>query len=123
MILIRIDVFSLKSYSWRRILQKEYDAASYVVKENGVVFHGAAHLIAYSPHDPIILAFDFEKVEFKELKIPVKWILRAGLKVMEERLCVYDQLTDEFEKWVMEKYGDESSWTKMPSPHIYIHAY
>ena len=125
---IRIDVFSLKSYSWRRILQKDYDADSYVENENGVVFHGAAHWIAsssspssskYDRH-PIILAFDFEKEQFKEMKIPVNTIVRARLQVIEERLCLYDHYQDEIEKWVMEEYGVESSWIKLPPP-IYMH--
>ena len=46
----------------------------------------------------------------------------AGLKVIEDRLCLYNQVEDyQIEKWVMEKNGVESSWTKMHSPHSYVH--
>ena len=37
-------------------------------------------------------------------------------------MSIYGQGKDhQIEKWVMEKHGDESSWTKLPSPHSYVH--
>ena len=124
-----INVFSLKSYAWRSIVLQEKNRAltqAHVLEERALVFHGAVHWLAFDSNNLlVILAFDFEKEQFKEIRIPVNvgaYIRSVGLKVIEERLCLYGQGKDhQIEKWVMEKYRDESSWTKLPSPHSYVH--
>ena len=118
---IKIDVFSLKSYSWTRRILNEKPHARIACKK-GVVFHGAVHWVATSSidgDDYLILVFDFQKEEFREMKFPIRNIYCARLKVVQGYLCVYDKLKDPIKKWVMKDYGVEASWTEIASPHAY----
>ena len=50
------------------------------------------------------------------MAVPASVLGYARLKVIEERLCLYNQGEDGFhEKWVMEKYGGESLSFVAPS--------
>ena len=61
------------------------------IKEGSVFLHGAFHWIDSSfSFNPVILAFDFEKEEFKEMAIPIKHLDDDRLKVIEGHLYVYD---------------------------------
>ena len=88
-----INVFSLKSYAWRSIVLQGKNCAlirTHVLGERALVFHGAVHWLALDSNN--LLAFDFEKEQFKEIRIPVNvgaYIRFVGLKVIEERLCLY----------------------------------
>ncbi|KAL6344426.1 hypothetical protein AAG906_039682 [Vitis piasezkii] len=83
-----VDVFSLKSNKWKRIQEKHHTR------------------VAYMSYDPIhdfdtIMAFDFEKEQFRELAIP-----------REEEESIYPS-----KMWVMKEYGVDTSWSKMASPY------
>lgn len=118
---IRIHVFSLKSYAWRRILLEKHHARIQCDKK-GVVLNGAVHWVASSYEDEvyctIILAFDLEKEQLREMTIPLNNPSYVRLKVIEGCLCVYDENKDLTERWVMKKYGVEASWTKMAFSYV-----
>eukprot|EP00261_Vitis_vinifera_P034182 XP_019075425.1 PREDICTED: F-box/kelch-repeat protein At3g06240-like [Vitis vinifera] len=101
-----VDVFSLKSNKWKRIQEK-------------TSHQGALHWVAYDPiHDfDTIMAFDFEKEQFRELAIPrEEEEVYVKLRVVGGCLCVQG-FEDPSKMWVMKEYGVDTSWSKMASPY------
>ncbi|KAJ9701318.1 hypothetical protein PVL29_006596 [Vitis rotundifolia] len=110
-----VDVFSLKSNKWERIQEKHHTRVAYIC---ATVLHGALHWVAYDPiHDfDTIIAFDFEKMQFRELAIPREEDLYVKLRVVGGCLCV-QRFEDPSKMWVMKEYGVDTSWSKMASPY------
>ncbi|KAL6344459.1 hypothetical protein AAG906_039715 [Vitis piasezkii] len=111
-----VDVFSLKSHKWRRIEKKHH--TEFKCSWRNTVLHGAVHWIAYDLDvpDPTVVAFDFEKEEFRQMTIPRDESSRM-LTVIGGCLCTPSG-RDSSKMWVMKEYGVEASWTRMDSPYL-----
>ena len=118
-----VDVFSLKSNKWKSIEETHHTT---VVTRDATVLHGALHWVNCSTsYDGIrnlklykIIAFDFEKVEFREMSIPNN-DRRFKLTVVGGCLCLYKEYLPN-EMWVMKEYDIDTSWTKITSPFYSI---
>ena len=107
-----VDVFSLKSREWRRL--QERHGSQVVSSGKEAVLHGAVHWIARDlnpDHYTVIVAFDFEKEEFRQMTAPWDDESYYILSVMGGCLCAQEAI-DGSKIWVMKEYGVEASWTR-----------
>ncbi|KAM7528817.1 hypothetical protein LguiB_032227 [Lonicera macranthoides] len=118
-----VNVYSLKSDSWRRIEDFPY----YISYErvSGVLAGGALHWVvsrkrrSWGGHSSadLIASFDIRSKEYRLVPQP-KYLINdfdMNVDVFEGCLCMLCKYSFEFEMWVMEDYGVEKSWTKLIS--------
>ncbi|XP_028065948.1 F-box/kelch-repeat protein At3g06240-like [Camellia sinensis] len=107
-----VSVYSLKSYSWRKIQGSSYLHCA--GDPSGVYLNGCIHWLAQRSSDyiSVIVAFDLGNEVFREF-LPPPFVNNAVLPwfypaVLGGYLCL-PAFTD---VWVMKEYGKKESWTK-----------
>ncbi|KAM0956031.1 hypothetical protein ACFX2A_024857 [Malus domestica] len=113
---VTIQVFSLKSDSWR---SADDDHGNYIHLEGkGCFLNGALHWVEVSMVASRILSFDLAEEKFKE-KLPLPYLgnkncVFVGVGVSKNCLFVYSYpLEMDLRIWVMKEYGVAKSWTEV----------
>nr|POE69925.1 f-box/kelch-repeat protein [Quercus suber] len=117
-----VKMYSPKSKSWKNI-KEQWPKKEWTISSKSVSVNGALHwLVAENKQGSvIILAFDLaiEKFwDFATLRQPptygVEGFLEACLEVLNGKLCFVVNLDKkDNEVWLMEEYGEGSSWTRV----------
>ncbi|XP_010026698.2 F-box/kelch-repeat protein At3g06240 [Eucalyptus grandis] len=111
-----LEIFSLRSGSWRRVPSKDVPKLS----GPGIYLNGSVHWIVNhgngSRIEQAIIPFGLATETFEEaIPIPkVEGIVYEGLGIHRGRLFAYDvtwRLC--FEAWIMNEYGKGESWTRL----------
>ncbi|XP_071902557.1 F-box/kelch-repeat protein At3g23880-like [Coffea arabica] len=107
---VHLDVFSLRSGTWRRI-----DVLRYRLHFlSGVFLNGAIHWLVKSDVS-LILAFDLSCEELKLLPLPSSRpenCLFSRIAVLDGCLTMVATMGYCIDVWMMKGYGVEESWTK-----------
>lgn len=105
-----VDVFSLRSGSWKRIKSLPY----HLDFRSGVFLNGAIHWLAYTDSgDHSVIAFDLTCEKFNPVPIPRGEF--ASFKLVDLGGClamVVKQTFHQIDFCIMQEYGIGESWTK-----------
>ncbi|KAF5188347.1 F-box protein cpr1 [Thalictrum thalictroides] len=114
-----VEVFSLRTNSWRRIEDIPYIVRSinYMVKQ-GELVNGALHWAVYHSRAVLVIAYDVKDEKFTEVVLPAvydKTDLSISIHVaaLHEYLCVSFHYENHAEAWIMMEYGMKDSWKKL----------
>lgn len=125
-----VKMYSLKSKSWKNI-KEQWPKKEWTISSKSVSVNGALHwLVAENKQSPVmILAFDLANEKFRDFATPrqpptygvegflepyLEWFLEACLEVLNGKLCFVVNLDKkENDVWLMEEYGEGSSWTRV----------
>lgn len=112
-----VDVYSLKTGSWKRLQKSPYYHAG-PRRAPGAFVGGCLHWLARrtTDHTSAIVAFDLVEEKFQEVPPPPSLLLAYlvvyyELAVLGGYLCMYYADVNG-EVWVMKEYGVAESWTK-----------
>ncbi|KAF9609005.1 hypothetical protein IFM89_012344 [Coptis chinensis] len=108
------EVYTLGSSRWRRI---NYGVPYETFRHPfGMLVSNHLHWISSGDGVPLtIVAFDMAAEEVHQIEPPplVSTDINSSLGVIEERLCFFRKLGDNyFEIWVMKDYGEQGYWAK-----------
>ncbi|KAF9609010.1 hypothetical protein IFM89_012349 [Coptis chinensis] len=108
------EVYTLGSSRWRRI---NYGVPYETFRHPfGMLVSNQLHWISSGDGVPLtIVAFDMAAEEVHQIEPPplVSTDIKSSLGVIEERLCLFRKLGDNyFEIWVMKDYGEQGYWAK-----------
>ncbi|KAF9609002.1 hypothetical protein IFM89_012341 [Coptis chinensis] len=108
------EVYTLGSSRWRRI---NYGVPYETFRHPfGMLVSNHLHWISSGDGVPLtIVAFDMAAEEVHQIEPPplVSTDIKSSLGVIEERLCFFRKLGDNyFEIWVMKDYGEQGYWAK-----------
>lgn len=114
-----VKIFSLKMNSWRRVKDFPYRLCG---TSHGVFLHGALHWFVTKRSGSkfaIIATFDLGTEKYGSLPQPHYSDMSScmlSLGVLEGKLCVNHNYDMRYiDLWVMEKYGEKKSWSKILS--------
>ncbi|KAI9074643.1 hypothetical protein K1719_043390 [Acacia pycnantha] len=110
-----IEVYSLSSDCWRTVYVDNAPHRLWPNESWNSYLNGFCHWLGPPEHDgTYILSFDFSKEVLGVIKLPLEVSSSAeSVGVLGESLaCVSFARFGNFEIWVMNEYGVESSWTK-----------
>uniref|UniRef100_A0A7C9CTK0 F-box associated beta-propeller type 1 domain-containing protein n=1 Tax=Opuntia streptacantha TaxID=393608 RepID=A0A7C9CTK0_OPUST len=112
-----VNVYSLKSGSWKEDECLSYDTAIYYVTP-GVFVDGCIHCltVTYTDHKPCIVAFNLRDEKFSEVPLPSSAVINKSrscrLAVVDGRLCIFNGTRTDV--WVMKQYGvNADPWCKL----------
>ncbi|XAR48860.1 hypothetical protein NMG60_11031825 [Bertholletia excelsa] len=112
----KLEVFSLKRGSWRRI---DGPGNYTVIREIGTFVNGALHWVGIrgtgeNKHH-VIVSFNLAEEKFGEILMPVlhRAHLFYRLVIFEGSLCFISFQSGEFEVWVMKTCGMRMAWTPL----------
>ncbi|GAU47480.1 hypothetical protein TSUD_265520 [Trifolium subterraneum] len=127
----KLKFFSIRDNRWEEIEGTNF---AYFGDQEGLLFNGAIHWLAFRPdlERYVILAFDLMDRKLFEIPLPDYFhhesIMPYGLWVFGEFLGLWAKHYDStVETWVMKEYKLNSSWTKtfvLPrnsNPNLYLY--
>nr|XP_011469987.1 PREDICTED: F-box protein CPR30-like isoform X2 [Fragaria vesca subsp. vesca] len=113
-----VEVFSLKSGSWRT--QADYSDSA--IEGQGCLVNETLNWVDYNVHAPLVRSFDLGEEKFSENIQCLCSIMRAnstfvgGILNIKNRLAVYSLTIDTFNEykiWVKRNGGGHDSWTEV----------
>lgn len=119
-IIFKAEIYSLKTDSWRQI-----DAMFQVLGPpcSSVFFNGFIHWKSFcsARERPVIFSFHMSTEVFQEIELPDDCVAVIFLDVLGESLAListqdldtWEEQVQDFDVWVMTKYGVKESWTKI----------
>ncbi|KAG5549737.1 hypothetical protein RHGRI_014887 [Rhododendron griersonianum] len=108
----RVEVYTLRTDSWRRIGDCPHSLAG---SDSGIFVSGVLHWTSRDSNW-IIVSLDLAKETYGEVLQPDYdrvCCLDLGLGVLSGCLCLLRQYDDCADVWVMKDYGIRESWTKL----------
>ncbi|PSS35879.1 F-box/kelch-repeat protein [Actinidia chinensis var. chinensis] len=114
----RVEVFSLKDDSWRRI--EDLHTSIVIEEEVGTFLNGSLHWLASHHKGPtkqhVILSLDLEREKFSEISLPDVGKTFHTLAMFNGCLSLLsNEGYGNLWVWVMKAYGVNASWTKQVS--------
>ncbi|KAK7245354.1 hypothetical protein RIF29_40194 [Crotalaria pallida] len=124
---ICFELFSLRANAWKQFEVTDLPYNVFGGTSFGTLLNWILHWLAYRPDAIVILAFDLVERKFSEVCLPDDFNPEGrfcDLCVLGGFLSLSIAEGDTTEIWVMEKYNEQSSWTKsfalsnndLPSP-------
>ncbi|XP_056160611.1 putative F-box protein At3g16210 [Syzygium oleosum] len=114
----QVEIFSLKSGSWRRIqVQQESRLAR---DHQGVYWKGALHWCGIderrNKRETVIMSFDLSEEKFCQVLPVPEWngdITFQGLEIHGANLLMYTSNANWFMAWITDEHGRGGPWTKL----------
>ncbi|KAF7806752.1 F-box/kelch-repeat protein [Senna tora] len=110
-----VEVYNLSTDSWK-IINAIVPAFRLCYPKCRTYLNGVYHWLTDDNNDKYILCFDFGSEVFGKIQMPpVMGYCETNVAVIDEKLaCVatFYMVTHRFEIWVMNEYGNESSWSR-----------
>jgi F-box interacting protein len=118
-----VRVFTLGTDSWRKIQDLPY---SNCIVRPGVFLSGTINWLVYDAEirsSHFIISLDFENESYQKFLLPNVETDHSSLGVLRDFLCVFAS-TDMFvDVWIMKKFGNKESWTKLYQVPYYMGAW
>ncbi|KAL0699398.1 hypothetical protein Bca4012_055520 [Brassica carinata] len=121
---LNASVYSLKSDSWRWMCDLSYEHKDCF--SSGVTLNGAVHWVFTNQNQRVVLAFDVKTEQFREMSLPGEAEDCAHsyrnfiVGVLNGRLCVVNSCYEVHDDvWVMNEYGEASSWNRIRISLLY----
>ncbi|KAK6776091.1 hypothetical protein RDI58_027092 [Solanum bulbocastanum] len=114
------EILSLKSCSWRKIVEHPCDICYMVHGMHSLAFiHDSLHCVGNSKNY-FVISFDISHEVYGEISLPEEIILsniNIGISILDGMLCAYInayiQGNHTFMLWVMNDYGLEEFWHRI----------
>ncbi|CAN0826394.1 F-box/kelch-repeat protein At3g06240 [Linum grandiflorum] len=130
---IEVEVFSLKSRSWKRIVSPRAPQYSIVERGSQAFVNGSVHWVATIRNEGngrdknLIVGFQLGDERFRELQLPESLEMESPIFLtvspyMDSTIAVFrrNYLTrSDTEIWVMSEYGSVDSWVRLLTVGMY----
>jgi F-box interacting protein len=109
---VEVNIYTI-GRNWRRIQEFPHCSS---IRGPGVFFMGTLNWLTFydsSITSCAIVSLDLEEMSYQKFSQPDLETNHWTLGVLEDCLCIFASCDTFFNVWIMKKYGNKESWTKL----------